>query len=152
MEKVCFLFGHNTAPESLLSTLESAIEICCTELGVRQFVVGQHGDFDRLAMRALRAVKQRHDDVELSLLLHYHPAEHHIELPKDFDGSIYPEGMEAVPRRAAIVVGNRCMVRNADFLICYVRHPGNSKDLMEYAQKQGKVVINIAKQQNGMFT
>ena len=144
MDKVCFLFGHNTAPESLLPTLESAIEKCCAEQRVRQFVVGQHGDFDRLAIRALRAVKTRHEDIELYLLIHYHPADHRIKLPRDFVGSIYPEGMESVPRRAAIVAGNRRMVQNADFLICYVRYPGNSKDLMDHALKQGKLIINIA--------
>ena len=145
MEKVCFLFGHSSAPESLMGDLDEAIEKCYTELNVRQFVAGHHGDFDKLAIRTLKAAKQRHKDMELSLLLHYHPYEHRFSLPEGFDGSIYPEGMETVPRRAAIVAGNRRMVRISDVLVCYVRYPGNSKDLMKYAENQGKVIINIAK-------
>ena len=145
MEKVCFLFGNSYAPESLMGALDEAIEKCYTELNVRQFVAGHRGDFDKLAIRTLRAAKQRHKDMELSLLLHYHPSEHRFALPKGFDCSIYPEGMETVPHRAAIVAGNRRMVHNSDVLVCYVRYPGNSKDLMEYAENQGKVIINIAK-------
>ena len=145
MEKVCFLFGHSSAPESLMGALDEAVEKCYTEQSVRQFIVGNHGDFDNLAIRTLRAAKQRHKDMELSLLLHYHPSEHRFALPEGFDGSIYPEGMEVVPRRAAIVAANKRMVRNSDILICYVRYPGNSKDLMEFGQKQEKVIVNIAK-------
>ena len=52
-----------------------------------------------------------------------------------FDGSFYPEGMERVPRRLAIVRANRYMAAHVDFLIAYVRHPGsNARELLLYAE------------------
>ena len=42
--------------------------------------------------------------------------------------------MESVPKRLAIVRANRYMVDNSDYLIAYTRHPGNAKELLEYAQ------------------
>lgn len=145
MDKICFLFGHSYAPESVLPELEREIERHYTQRGVRRFVVGKHGGFDMLAIKALKSAKKKHEDMELYLLLHYHPAERSVDIPKDFDGSIYPDGMETVPRRVAIVEANRRMVKSADMVICYARYPGNSRELLEYARRKGKQMVNIAR-------
>ncbi len=46
-------------------------------------------------------------------------AERPIKIPPYFDGIFYPSGMEAVPRRLAVVRANRYIVDNNNFLIAY---------------------------------
>ncbi len=101
-----------------------------------EFVVGRYGGFDALAASAVKRAKARRPDVRLVCLRPYHPAERPEKTPSGFDGSFYPPGMERVPRKLAIVRANRYMVDNSDFLIAYAWHPGNARELVEYAQRR----------------
>lgn len=142
-KKRCFLIGHHDAPESIYPTLQRATERHITELGVTEFIVGHYGYFDRLAARALVAAKQSHPEISLWLLLPYHPAEQKVEVPEGFDGSFYPEGMEKVPRRLAIVKANRYVVNHVDFIIAYVNHwASNTQKLLRYASTK-RVLVNL---------
>lgn len=135
--KSCFFIGHRDAPDSIRPELDGAIARCISELGVTQFVVGQYGNFDRLAARALREAKKQHPGISLLLLIPYHPADRPVETPPGFDGTFYPEGMESVPKRLAIVRANRYMVDHCDCLIAYAWHPAsNARELLEYARKR----------------
>ena len=52
-------------------------------------------------------------------------------------GSLYPDGLEHVPRRAAIVRANQYMVCHSDYLIAYdAGRIGNSRKLVEYARRR----------------
>ena len=84
-----------------------------------EFVVGQYGAFDKMAASCLAEAKKAHPELRLVLLLPYHPSERAVALPAGFDGRFYPPGMEAVPRRLAIVRANEYMARHCDVLICY---------------------------------
>lgn len=143
----CFFIGHREAPDSLLSELSAEIEWHITEYGVTDFVVGRYGHFDALAASCVRAVKKRHPEVTLTLLLPYHPFARPIPTPPGFDGTFYPPGMETVPKRAAIVRANRYMVDHSDYLIAYAWHSAsNAWDLVEYArkrEKQGRIMITL---------
>jgi hypothetical protein len=81
------------------------------------------------------------------LLLSYHPAERPVDLTDGFNNSYYPP-LENVPRQYAIVRANRYMVDTADTIICYVKHIGNTRNLLEYAQrrqkKEGLPIENVA--------
>lgn len=136
-KKRCFLIGHHDAPESIYPALQREIERHITELGVTEFIVGHYGNFDCMAARALVAAKQVHPGISLWLLLPYHPAEQKVEVPEGFDGSFYPEGMEKVPRRLAIVKVNQYAVDHVDFLIAYIRYTGsNTQKLVEAAKRK----------------
>ena len=141
----CFFIGHRDAPDSLLPALSDAVEKRIIEHGVEQFVVGAYGRFDSLAAQAVRRAKKQHPDTLLFYLRPYHPSER-PHTPAGFDGSFYPPGMETVPRKAAIVRANRYMVDNSDFLIAYAWHPGNARELVEYAQRRerrGLLRVNV---------
>ena len=56
MGKVCFLFGHRDASDWLLPELEQAVERQYTCYGIRNFIVGGYGNFNRLAGMAVKAV------------------------------------------------------------------------------------------------
>lgn len=143
-KKRCFLIGHHDAPESIYPALQREIERHITELGVTEFIVGHYGNFDRMAARALVTAKQIHPEISLRLLLPYHPAEQKVEVPEGFDGSFYPEGMEKVPRRVAIVKANRYMIDYMDYLITYIRYSaGNTSKLLEYADMRNIEISRI---------
>lgn len=133
--KRCFLMGHRDAPGDLLGALSAEIERHIIECGVTEFLVGDHGGFDRLAAKALAEAKKRHPQVTLTLLLAYHPGERPVKLPGGFGTSLYPPDMEKVSRKLAIVRANRYAVDTSGYLIAYAWQPGsNTRKLVEYAQ------------------
>ena len=143
-DKTCFFIGHREAPESIYPELAQTVEQLIGQ-GVADFYVGNYGNFDRLAARVVIAAKQRHPQVRLTMLLAYHPGERPVTLPPGFDGSLYPPGMENVPRRFAIPRANRWMVEHCTHLVAYVTHPAsNAGKVVEWGRKMGKEVRRLA--------
>lgn len=145
--RCCFLIGHRDASQEILPALEDAIEKHIVGYGVTEFIVGNYGNFDRLAANAVIRAKQHHPQITLAMLLPYHPVERPAEKPEGFDSTYYPEGMETVPRRFAIVRANRYVIDHVEYLIAYAWHPAsNARDLVEYAQnraRKGRITITI---------
>lgn len=121
----CFLFGHANTPQSALSALMEAIE---NEVSreTKIFYVGYHGNFDRMAIAALRRTKQKYSNIIAVLVLPYHHAAYHIAKPDGFDIILYPP-LENVPKRYAHVRANQYMIRVSDCVLCYVRHFGKAE-------------------------
>lgn len=137
--KSCFFIGHREASEGIYPALYAAVEQHIVEHSVTEFIVGHYGGFDRLAASAVKEAKRFHPEVNLTLLLPYHPAERPIPTPNGFDGTFYPPGMESVPRKAAIIRANRYVVDHVDYLIAYAWHPAsNARELVEYAKRREK--------------
>lgn len=137
--KSCFFIGHRDAPDTVLAYLTVTLERLIVEDSVGYFYVGQYGDFDRLAALAVKRLKQHYPFIALIRVLPYHPADRPTLTPSGFDGTYYPEGMENVPKRYAIVRANTQMVKYCDWLIAYVCHPAsNARNLLEYAQRREK--------------
>ena len=138
----CFFIGHRDAPESIYSKLEAVAENCIAEFGVTEFIVGHYGSFDHMAARAVSTAKKKtHPEIMLTLLLPYLTNQ---SLPKGFDGSIYPEGLEFVPRRFSILRANCIIVDHCDIVIAHVKHSfGGAYQCLEYARKKEKIIINI---------
>ena len=143
----CFFIGHREAPDSLLPELSAEVERHIGEYGVTDFVVGGYGRFDALASKCVIDAKKRHPKVTLTLLLPYHPYDRPTPIPPGFDGTLYPSGMETVPKHAAILRANRSMVDHSEYLIAYARHPAsNARNLAEYPQgreRRGKIKITL---------
>ncbi len=142
--KVCFMFGHATTSCDALPRMLEAAQRHYLKYDIRIFVVGNRGAFDQLAAAAIKQLKQSYRDISLQCLLAYHPAERPVDLMDGFDGSFYP-ALEGVPRRLSIVKANQYMIDHADSTICYANGIGNSRNLLEYAQRRIQVPIdNIA--------
>ena len=149
----CFFICHRDAGECVLPALMQAVERLINDCGVTDFVVGHYGRFDSLAARVVKEAKQRYPEVTLTMLLPYHPFDRPIPVPKGYDSTFYPPGMEHVPKRYAIVRANRYMVEHSGYLIAYTCHAAsNSRELVEYAlrrEKKGLIhVQNIADEVN----
>ena len=149
--KTCFFIGHHDASEKILPALTAAVERHVIDFGVTDFVVGHYGGFDQMAARVVKAEKERHPLVTLTLLLPYHPADRPIPVPDGFDSTFYPPGMETTPKKLAIIRANRYMVELSSHLISYVWHAAsNSREILEFAQRREKRglihVENLAEQ------
>lgn len=145
--KTCFMFGHSDTPP-LGERLLQAMQWCYAEQNVRCFIVGSRGNFDCIeAVAALRALRRSHSDIEILRLLAYHPAlaRRETEVSAPFDGTYYPCGLEKTPLAFAVRRANEIMVAEADVVICYVSHPGNTKNLLEYAGKKQTLCLNLAR-------
>ena len=146
-EKTCFFIGSHLASDALSPQLDAAIERHIVEYGVTEFVVGGYGRLDQLAAEALRRAKGRHPGIRLWRLLPYHPAERPVDIPPGFDGTYYPEGLETVPRRLAILRAGQIAAAESRFLIA---SPGlgGSRTVTDYAlrrEKRGLIQVTLLK-------
>ena len=137
-DKICFLFGHATVPAGIGNLIEAAARKHYLEYDIRIFVVGHRGQFDQAAASAIKRLKLQYPDITLLLLLAYHPAESPMILPEGFDHSYYPP-LEGVPKPFSILQANRYMVTVSDSIICYANHPGNARNLYDYAIRRKKI-------------
>ena len=104
--KSCFFIGHRDADERLLPCLTDTAKRLVTDCGVTRFYVGGYGNFDRLSGKTVIFLKNSFPDIRLFLVIPYHPAERPVPTPQGYDGTYYPQGMESVPRKFAIVRTN----------------------------------------------
>ena len=142
--KTCFFIGSRHATNRIQSQLAEAVDKHIIEYGVTTFTVGHYGSFDSLVIGVLNEAKKQYSHIKLYLLAPY-ALNQNREAPEGFDGTFYPEGLEKVPMRYAIVQANRYMVQNSDYLISYPS-VGNSRKIVEYAQgreKKGLIKVTL---------
>lgn len=139
---ICYFAGHRHIHgdcERLYAALESVIERHIIEYGVTAFYVGNYGEFDHMAQRALANAKRRHPEITAQVALAYHPAMRRVDCPQGLDGTYFPEGQEKAPPRLAIVKLNQAMVQNSDYFIAYVcAVTDGSYNLLRYAMSREK--------------
>ena len=143
-DKRCFFIGHRNAPESIYQNIVSTIEKLIVENGVKEFIVGNYGMFDSMVIRALQQTKIKYPAIVLLLLTPYHPSVKKVVKPEGFDDIYYPEGMEFVPHRAAIVRANEMAIERSDFLIAYhIQIASNTEKFVEYAKCIGVNIMYV---------
>lgn len=141
MEQFCFLFGHSDAPEKLTASLYRIAEQHYLQHCIRNFVVGNHGQFDRLAIRTIVQLKKQHPTIRLLLLTPNLATMSPMSLPEGIDECFYPDGMESVPPRYAILRANQAMLKKATTVICYAYHTGNAYNLWTKAVKRPNIIL-----------
>ena len=110
--------------------------------GVTMFYIGNHGYFDSMTRRILKQLKTKYPYINYAVVLAYRPNNH--DHYTDYSDTIYPDSLETVPLKYAIVHRNYWLIENADFVITYVRHSlGNASKFKEVAEKKGKIVISL---------
>lgn len=135
--KRCFFIGHRDAGDEMYSALLNAVQTHVNMYGVREFIVGRYGNFDKMAAKAVKQIKVSNPEITLTLLCPYHPGACAVRLPTGYDSSLYPFD-KLVPNRLAIVLANEKMINTCDYLITFVNHPGKSRDFLELAIKREK--------------
>lgn len=146
MSKTCCFIGHSRVRENIFQALTAAVERHITEYGVTDFLVGNYGQFDRMAAATVKEAKARHPGIRLYLMLPYRP-ELGRSLPdmEGYDNAVYPMEMEGVPLKLAIPRLNRLMVEDSNYAIAYVIQTwGGAATALEYAKvRERKGLIHI---------
>lgn len=138
----CCFFGHRDAPESIKPKLKDNIKRLIIEYNVTDFYVGNNGSFDSIVTSVLKEIVIEYPDVSYSIVLAYLPNKRDQEQEKN---TLYPFGIESVPKRYCISWRNKWLIDHSQFVICYVTHiTGGASKFMEMASKKNIKVINIS--------
>ena len=115
-----------------------------------EFLIGRDGEFDLLASAAIkRAVREYgYGNTHFTLVLPYMKAEYRDNEKEYLD---YYDEVEVCAESAethlksAILVRNRNLVDRSDLVVCCIQHKsGGAYKTMQYAEKQGKSIVNLA--------
>ena len=136
----CAFFGHRDAPLEIRDKLKETVISLIEERDVTEFYVGNNGNFDRMALSVLKELSEMYPQIDYYVVYAYLPEKG----GDDFEHTIYPEGIETVPKRFAIDYRNRWIVGQTDIVIAYVRQSfGGAAKFVDMAKRQEKNVINL---------
>ena len=110
------------------------------------FYVGNQGAFDSIVRSILRELAEQYANITYAVVLAYLPPERKDDLTQylDYTDTMYPEGIETVPRRFAINWRNRWMLKQADYVVTYITHSwGGAAKFAEKAARSCKQIINL---------
>lgn len=142
----CTFFGHRQCSPELRPQLRRVLIDLIEERGVYTFYVGNQGGFDYMVCSVLRELCQEYPDITYGVVLAYLPTKRQGEgeTAVDDSHSMFPEGLETVPKRFAIDWRNRWMLKRADYVVTYVTHSwGGAAKFAEQAKRMGKRVVNL---------
>ena len=141
--KTCSFFGHRTASMELYSAVKAAVTDMIGR-GAGVFYVGNNGSFDRMARRAVKEIAGVYN-LRVYVVLAYLPGNRKDEEIQDETETLYPEGLEIVPRRFAIIKRNEWMIDHSDYVVTYVNHDTGSgaARAKKTALARGKTVIDL---------
>ena len=141
-EKTCCFFGHREVIHNIRDKLKAIIERLITEDGVTEFYVGNQGQFDSMVYSVLKELKAKYPQIRYTVVLAYMPDEHIKELYGE--DTLFPDGMETVPKHFAISKRNDWMIRQSGFAVCYVHKiTGGAAKYKEKAEKKGLKIICV---------
>ena len=139
---VCTFFGHKDTPKEIEPTLRSTLIDLIENKNVNVFYVGNNGNFDTMVRRQLEDLSHTYP-ITYSVVLAYLPTRKSEY--DNFTNTIYPEGIESVPKRFAISYRNKWMIDQSDVVVTYVTHTyGGAWQFKVIAQRQGKMVIELS--------
>lgn len=136
----CAFFGHRDAPSEIRDRIKETVIDLIEERGVTEFYVGNNGNFDRMALSVLKELSGMYPQIAYYVVYAYLPEKGE----EDFEHTIYPEGIETVPKRFAIDYRNRWIVGQADIVVAYVRRSfGGAVKFVDMAERRGKDIIDL---------
>lgn len=137
-------FGHRDAPEKIEERLLPVLIDLIKNKKIDRFLVGNNGNFDLIAKRALKKLRAHYPNISVFVVLAYLPEKSPYAVDKEIS-TLYPEGLEAAPRRFAICKRNEWMVKEADIVITYVKGTsGGAARYKEFARRKQKQIIEIS--------
>ena len=150
MEKrdiTALFIGNRDCIDVKTKDIEKAV-ILAIDSGIRIFLNGGQGYFDRTAARAVCYLKKEYPFIRSYLILPYRTF-------KDYDASLYDEVIFPFDEHIEsyytyignIEKRNHIMVQMSSAAICYVRGTtGGAGKTLAYAKKKGLTIINVKKE------
>lgn len=145
----CCFAGHSdinisTEKEKVKEIAEKLIAQYC----VKEFWVGNYGNFDFCCAKAIMELKEIYPDIKIFVVIPYltkRITELKEEYYKKFDEIITANISLSTPKRLFILKTNEYIVNNSKFMICYVnRSWGGAVQTFEYAKRRKLEIFNIA--------
>ena len=118
-EKTCCFFGHREVTHNIREKLTAIIERLIAEEDATEFYVGHQGQFDSMVYSVLKELKGKYPHIRYTVILAYMPDEHIKEVYGE--DTLFPDGMESVPKKFAISKRNDWMIQQSGFVVCYIR-------------------------------
>ena len=138
---VCTFFGHKDTPKEIEPTLRSTLVDLIENKNVNVFYVGNNGKFDLMVRRQLEDLSKTYP-ITYCVVLAYLPNEKNKH--DNLTNTIYPEGLETVPKRFAISWRNKWMIQQSDIVVTYITHNfGGAAQFKEAAERLNKHVIKL---------
>lgn len=146
---VCTFAGHSDTIDSkelrnkLYTICKNSIELH----HITEFMVGNYGNFDRIASGVINLLKKEYPNIILSLVIPYLTSK--INNNKNWYYSNYDDIIIAdiphnTPIKYYIIESNRYMVNKSDVIICSINHKwGGAFKTYDYARKNNKIIYNI---------
>ena len=138
---VCTFFGHKDTPKEIEPTLRSTLIDLIENKNVNVFYVGNNGNFDTMVRRQLEDLSQTYP-ITYSVILAYLPTEKNRY--DNLTNTIYPEGLETVPKRFAISWRNKWMMQQSGIVVTYVtRNFGGAWEFKQLAESKEKILMQL---------
>lgn len=132
-------FGHRDFNSSLQCYLYNFLENLAKDTD-SYFLVGNEGAFDRFVQSTLKKAQKSTPHIKYSIVLAYLPKTNDVQI----ENSLYPEGLESVPLRFAIINRNKWMIDHSDAVIYFQeRSWGGVATAVDYAKKKKKILIPL---------
>lgn len=109
---VCTFFGHRNVHKEIEPILKSTLIDLIESHDVTTFYVGNQGGFDYLVKTVLKELSNNYS-IDYFVVLAYLPREQ--DLLSSNELTLYPVGLETVPRRFAISYRNKWMIQHTCF-------------------------------------
>lgn len=150
--KTCAFFGHRKVVDiyEIENRLLKIIETLIKE-GFVRFLVGSHGEFDKLCLNACLNLKKKYNHIKIEYVI-----TNFLNLTKDESGvsdytglenvNVISYNIEDVHFKRRIEISNRCMIDDSDIIVCYIRdkeYISGAVKAIKYAVKSGKRIINL---------
>ena len=142
--KTCCFFGHREVTHNIRPKLTAILGKLITEYGVTDFYVGHQGQFDSMVYSVLKELKAKYPHIRYTVVIAYMPDEHIKEVYGE--DTLFPDGMESVPKKFAISKRNDWMIQQSGFVVCYVHKiTGGAAKFREKCVRKKLKVIDIFK-------
>jgi len=137
---ICTFFGHRDAPDSISSALKEKIIEMITTIGIKDFYVGNNGNFDFLVQKLLKEISRSYPCISFSIVLS-RPYEQAISGIQD--KTIFPEGLEFSIPRFAISKRNEWLITHSTHLIAYLTN--NCTNCFKWVNKAKSKGLDVVK-------
>ena len=117
---VCTFFGHRDYPGTVRPGLWALVAELIETRGVDEFYVGRQGAFDVMVWSVLGELGEEYPHIRRAVVLERLPGRGEELGGLDFSQTIFPEGLETVPPRLAILRRNQWMLEQADYVVTYI--------------------------------
>ena len=137
---LCIFFGPKDTRDTILPSLEKAIFHLIQSEGVRDFYIGNNGNFDGYAQRLLREISKT-ENIQYTIVL---SRLNEQALNGDQNATLFPLGQENIPPRFAISKRNEWLIQHASHAIVYVKYKiSNSFRWAEKCVRKGIKTIHL---------